>query len=58
MTFGVCAGCGAVAWELLEELSDYCMGCDASAYQPPDEDGDYDAGEDYEARESTSGVVS
>jgi hypothetical protein len=36
VTYGVCAGCGAVAWELLEEKSDYCMGCDSSAYQPPD----------------------
>lgn len=34
MTFGQCPGCGAVAWELLEEKSDYCMGCDSSAYQP------------------------
>lgn len=37
MTFGVCAGCGAVAWELLNGVSDYCIGCDSASYQPPDE---------------------
>lgn len=34
--FGVCAGCGAVAWELLEGLSPLCMGCDSTAYQRDD----------------------
>ena len=38
MTYGVCAGCGAVAWELLSGVSDYCMGCDSAAYQPDDAD--------------------
>lgn len=37
MTYGVCIGCGAVAWELLTGDSDACMGCDPHAYQPPDE---------------------
>lgn len=40
---GVCAGCGAVAWELLEGLSDYCMGCDSPSYRhPSEEDGEFE----------------
>ena len=36
--FGVCEGCGAVAWELLSGLSPLCMGCDSTAYQRPEDD--------------------
>lgn len=36
--FGVCEGCGAVAWELLDGRSTYCMGCDSAAYRDDDED--------------------
>lgn len=37
--YGVCAGCGAVAWELLSGVSDFCLGCDWAAYND-DEDND------------------
>lgn len=36
--YGVCFGCGAVAWELLRGVSDYCLGCDPQAYRDEDED--------------------
>lgn len=38
--FGVCEGCGAVAWELLDRLSTMCMGCDPSAYRQDDDQDD------------------
>ena len=37
-TYGVCAGCGAVAWELLQGISDYCLDCDGTAYGADDDD--------------------
>jgi hypothetical protein len=36
--FGVCEGCGAVAWELLMEVSPMCLDCDPAAYRGPDDD--------------------
>lgn len=44
--YGVCEGCGAVAWELLEGLSPMCLGCDPSAYARPDDDDEYDDWQD------------
>ena len=38
---GVCEGCGAVAWELLNGLSTMCLGCAPWDYSRDDED-DYD----------------
>lgn len=34
---GVCEGCGAVAWELLNGLSSMCLDCDPGAYKRDDE---------------------
>jgi hypothetical protein len=31
--FGVCEGCGAVAWELLDGRSPLCLGCDPISYR-------------------------
>ena len=39
--FGVCEGCGAVAWELLSGVSTLCLGCAPSHYSRDDED-DYE----------------
>ena len=39
--FGVCEGCGAVAWELLSGLSPLCLGCAPWDYSRGNED-DYD----------------
>ena len=41
--FGVCEGCGAVAWELLNDISPLCIGCAPWDY---DRDDDYDEDED------------
>lgn len=37
MTRGVCAGCGAVAWELLTSESDACLGCRPNDYDDGDD---------------------
>lgn len=36
--FGVCEGCGAVAWELLDGHSAMCLGCNPAAYRDDDHD--------------------
>lgn len=43
--FGVCEGCGAVAWELLNDISPLCLGCAPWDYSR-DEDDDYDDDQD------------
>ncbi len=35
--YGVCEGCGAVAWELLTGRSTACLDCDPAAYRDDDE---------------------
>lgn len=37
--YGVCDGCGAVAWELLDGRSTACLDCDPAAYR---DEGDFD----------------
>ena len=39
--YGVCADCGAVAWELLLGKSDYCLGCAPEDYRDDDGRADY-----------------
>lgn len=38
--YGVCEGCGAVAWELLNGRSTLCIGCAPYAYRDDDESED------------------
>ena len=38
--YGVCEGCGAVAWELLNDISPLCIGCAPWDYSRDDEDED------------------
>jgi hypothetical protein len=44
--FGVCEGCGAVAWELLSGLSPLCLGCAPWDYRHDDEYDDEDEWDD------------